>query len=248
MQLVDVTEDLRKAVERAEVSNGMALVFSPHTTCAVVINESESGFVADFDLLSRVPGLLVLHDLVLHHARAAQFLEAKEVRDWRTNPGSVEARERAQGVLDAWRAELEYSYPRAGARLFAAHLGTVGDLLPYAYPLFRIPVEASRFTAVHNRFMADAIRDELPEAPVAVVPMPASRVPVDAAGVRALRARLGRLRSIGDGRYAIELAPADRPEALVAELRAHGATLVSVLPLGTTLEDVFVQSVREGSS
>ncbi len=159
----------------------------------LVVYQMGNGRLHDFlyDLVSRVPGLLVLHDLVLHHARAAQFLEAKEVRDWRTNPGSVEARERAQGVLDAWRAELEYSYPRAGARLFAAHLGTVGDLLPYAYPLFRIPVEASRFTAVHNRFMADAIRDELPEAPVAVVPMPASRVPVDAAGVRALRARLG---------------------------------------------------------
>jgi glycosyltransferase involved in cell wall biosynthesis len=144
-----------------------------------------------YDLVSRVPGLLVLHDLVLHHARAAQFLEARPVRAWRENPGSVEAREGARGVLDAWRAELEYSYPRAGARLFAAHLGTVGDLLPYAYPLFRIPVEASRFTAVHNRFMADAIRDELPKAPVAHVPMPVSRVPVDAAAVRALRGRLG---------------------------------------------------------
>jgi glycosyltransferase involved in cell wall biosynthesis len=144
-----------------------------------------------YDLVSRVPGLLVLHDLVLHHARAAQFLEARPVRAWRENPGSVEAREGARGVLDAWRAELEYSYPRAGARLFAAHLGTVGDLLPYAYPLFRIPVEASRFTAVHNRFMADAIREELPKAPVAHVPMPVSRVPVDAAAVRALRGRLG---------------------------------------------------------
>ena len=31
-------------------------------------------------VLSRVPGLLVLHDLVLHHARAAQFLEPQAVR------------------------------------------------------------------------------------------------------------------------------------------------------------------------
>jgi glycosyltransferase involved in cell wall biosynthesis len=144
-----------------------------------------------YDLVSRVPGLLVLHDLVLHHARAAQFLEAEAVRAWRASPASVAARERAAPVLAAWRAELEYSYPGAGERLFATQLGTVGDLLPYAYPLFRIPVEASRLVAVHNRFMAEAIREEVPEVPVECVPMPVARVALDAAAVGELRARLG---------------------------------------------------------
>jgi glycosyltransferase involved in cell wall biosynthesis len=144
-----------------------------------------------YDLVSRVPGLLVLHDLVLHHARAAQFLEAEPVRAWRANPASVAARERAAPVLEAWRAELAYAYPAAGARLFAVQLGTVGDLLPYAYPLFRIPVEASRLVAVHNRFMAEAILEEVPDARVECAPMPVSRVAVDAGAVRELRARLG---------------------------------------------------------
>jgi len=144
-----------------------------------------------YDLVSRLPGLLVLHDLVLHHARAARFLEADEVRAWHADPGSVAARDRAAPVLEAWRAELAYSYPDAGERLFAAQLGTVGELLPYAYPLFRIPVEASRLVAVHNRFMAAAIREELEQAEVACAPMPVSRVAVDADAVRALRARLG---------------------------------------------------------
>ncbi len=144
-----------------------------------------------YDLVSRVPGLLVLHDLVLHHARAAQFLEAEPVRAWRANPTSVVAKQRAQPVLEAWRAELEYAYPGEGARLFAVQLGTVGDLLPYAYPLFRIPVEASRLVAVHNSFMAEAIRAEVPDARVECAPIPISRVEVDAAAVRELRARLG---------------------------------------------------------
>jgi secondary thiamine-phosphate synthase enzyme len=47
-QLIDVTDDVLAAVERAGVRNGMALVYSPHTTCAVVINEQESGFLDDF--------------------------------------------------------------------------------------------------------------------------------------------------------------------------------------------------------
>jgi len=48
-QFVDMTDDLRDMVERSGVANGMALVYSPHTTCAVVINERESGFIQDFN-------------------------------------------------------------------------------------------------------------------------------------------------------------------------------------------------------
>jgi secondary thiamine-phosphate synthase enzyme len=47
-QLVDVTDEVQDVVDRAAVVNGMALVYSPHTTCAVVINERESGFAEDF--------------------------------------------------------------------------------------------------------------------------------------------------------------------------------------------------------
>ena len=35
-QLIDLTDDLMAAVRHAEVANGMALVYSPHTTCAIV--------------------------------------------------------------------------------------------------------------------------------------------------------------------------------------------------------------------
>jgi secondary thiamine-phosphate synthase enzyme len=54
-QLIDLTEDVRSAVRRAQITNGMALVYSPHTTCAIVINEKESGFAADFaELLAEI--------------------------------------------------------------------------------------------------------------------------------------------------------------------------------------------------
>ncbi len=144
-----------------------------------------------YDLLSRVPGLLVLHDLVLHHARAAQFLESEAVRAWRASPASLAAKQTAEPVLDAWRDELEYAYPGRGERLHAVQLGTVGDLLPYGYPLFRIPVEASRAVAVHNRFMAEAIREEVPGVAVQCAPMPMSRIDVPVGAARELRARLG---------------------------------------------------------
>src|SRR5919204_4984600 len=47
-QFIDITADVLSAVEKSEVENGTVVVYSPHTTCAVVINEPESGFMDDF--------------------------------------------------------------------------------------------------------------------------------------------------------------------------------------------------------
>jgi len=152
-------------------------------------NGTEHAF--QYDLLPRLPGLLVLHDLVLHHSRARAFLDAPEVRAYAAEPSSTARRDAAQAPLAAYGAELAGSYPAQAERLAAVQLGTVGDLLPYAYPLFRLPVEASRATAVHNGFMADAVRAEVPDAEVVQVAMPMTRVDVAEGRVRALRDRLG---------------------------------------------------------
>jgi glycosyltransferase involved in cell wall biosynthesis len=143
-----------------------------------------------YEPLARVPGLLVLHDLVLHHARARSFLEAPEVHAYRAEPSRPDRRAAAAVALAAYREELAHSYPAQAARLADAHLHTAGRLLPYAYPLFRLPVEASRLTAVHNGFMARAVREEAPEAEVALVAHPVERFEVDAEDVRRTRRRL----------------------------------------------------------
>jgi glycosyltransferase involved in cell wall biosynthesis len=144
-----------------------------------------------YDRLPRVPGLLVLHDLVLHHARARMFLESDAVRAYRASPSDPRRREAALPELDAYRAEVAHAYPGRAERLARVQLSTVGRLLPYAYPLFRLPVESSRVTAVHNEYMACAIRDEVPDAAVRVVPMPVRRQPVAAEARERTRLRYG---------------------------------------------------------
>jgi glycosyltransferase involved in cell wall biosynthesis len=146
---------------------------------------------AVYDLLPRLPGLLVLHDLVLHHSRAGMFLDSAEARAYASDPSSPRLREAAQRSLRAYAGELAYVYPAQAGRLEHVFLGTVGTLLPYAYPLFRIPVEAARLTAVHNDFMGDAVRAEVPDAEVARIPMAAEGVAVTPDAVTALRARHG---------------------------------------------------------
>ncbi len=51
------------------------------------------------------------------------------------------------------------------------------------------------------------------------------------------------LRPLSLGRYTIQVPPDDKPERLMAELRARGAMVESLQPLRDTLEDYFVRQV-----
>lgn len=144
-----------------------------------------------YDLLARLPGLLVLHDLVLHHSRARMFLESAAARAYAADPSSATLRDAALTALQGYRDELAHSYPDVAERLAETHLNTVGTLLPYAYPLFRLPVEAARRVVVHNEFMARTLRADVPQVPVVRVPMPMRRRIVDPKDVLDLRSRLG---------------------------------------------------------
>jgi glycosyltransferase involved in cell wall biosynthesis len=161
----------------------------------VVVHQLGNGAAHAFQYepLLRFPGLLVLHDLVLHHARARAFLDSEAARAYAADPTSAERRAAAAPALKAYADEVAYSYPHQAGRLSQAHLGTTGRLLPYAYPLFRIPVEASRLVAVHNDYMAEAVRTEVPSAEVVRVVMPATPAIVRAEARDDARRQLGLL-------------------------------------------------------
>ena len=159
----------------------------------LVIYQLGNGPAHDFlyPLLARVPGLVVLHDLVLHHSRARTFLDSPEAAAYRANPGDALVGDAAARVRERYRSELRYSYPDQADRLFEAQLGTVGPLLPYAYPLCRVPLEAARLVAAHNDFMVRAIEEEAPGAAAVRIPMAVAGRPVGAYPVASLRARYG---------------------------------------------------------
>jgi secondary thiamine-phosphate synthase enzyme len=49
----DITDEVNEAVTESGISEGIACVYSPHTTCCVRINEFETGFIEDFSELLR---------------------------------------------------------------------------------------------------------------------------------------------------------------------------------------------------
>ena len=65
-EFLDLTDDLRRAVKDSGITDGAAIAFCAHTTCALLINEWEDGAMADFrrHLTELVPhdGVYYQHD------------------------------------------------------------------------------------------------------------------------------------------------------------------------------------------
>jgi secondary thiamine-phosphate synthase enzyme len=63
---LDLTEELHRAVKDSGVTDGAAIAFCAHTTCALLINEWEEGAMADFrrQMTQMVPheGVYYAHD------------------------------------------------------------------------------------------------------------------------------------------------------------------------------------------
>lgn len=197
--VVDVFHD-QSSVDAAALPDGLSLYAAnslparhaaqPYDLAVYQLGNSPV-HAAVYDLLPRVPGLVVLHDFVLHHARAGQFLDAPEVRAYAAAPARVDLRDAARAAWQGYLDELAYTYPQQAERLAAVQLETVGRLLPYSYPLVRLPLEAARAVVVHNAFMAAAVHAEAPDTPVWRVPMPMVAQPVTPEARHALRTRLG---------------------------------------------------------
>ncbi|MEI6668552.1 MAG: glycosyltransferase family 4 protein [Acidobacteriota bacterium] len=100
----------------------------------------------------RYPGLVVIHDGQLHHARAASLIEG--------------------GRFDQYRAEFSYCHPRAPRALHEVVIAGLGEAIPsiyYDHPMIRIPVEAASIAAVHNALLADELSAACPGATVVAI-------------------------------------------------------------------------------
>lgn len=51
IEFIDITEEVKEIVKASGVANGQVLVFSPHATASVAINENEALLLQDFQRL-----------------------------------------------------------------------------------------------------------------------------------------------------------------------------------------------------
>jgi glycosyltransferase involved in cell wall biosynthesis len=99
--------------------------------------------------LFRYPGLAVLHDTRLHHARAAALLRTGRVADY--------------------RVEFAANHPALSQDLAELAPRGFDNQIYYSWPMTRLIVRASRMVAVHCRSIADELREENPGARIEVV-------------------------------------------------------------------------------
>ncbi len=119
--LVDITREVEEAVSESGVSNGMCLVYAPHATAAIVVNEHESGLMKD--ILRKVQNLFPrgagwLHDRIDDNAHA--HLGSALISSSRIFP--VRGRRLVRGT---WQNIflLEMDGPRASRRVVIEVLG-----------------------------------------------------------------------------------------------------------------------------
>jgi secondary thiamine-phosphate synthase enzyme len=78
LSVSDITDEVEAAVAESGISDGLACVFTPHTTCAIRINEWESGLFDDFVGVARA--LVPLDRYYAHDdwTRRTENVEPKE--------------------------------------------------------------------------------------------------------------------------------------------------------------------------
>jgi glycosyltransferase involved in cell wall biosynthesis len=103
--------------------------------------------------LTRYPGLVILHDGQLHHARGRMLLQRWKPRQ------------------DDYRREFWFNHPDANRDVGELGINGLLGSLTYLWPMLRLVVESSRCIIVHNGWLAEQIREVHAHTPVEVVAM-----------------------------------------------------------------------------
>src|SRR5262245_6572769 len=93
--------------------------------------------------LARYPGLAVLHDPRLHHARARQLL--------------------ASGRSDDYRRELLYDHPDITPDFAEYAIAGLGGTIYYFWSMIGVVMRTARMVAVYNPRVAAELRDAYPD-------------------------------------------------------------------------------------
>src|SRR5262245_18577610 len=117
--------------------------------------------------LAAYPGLAVLHDARLHHARARALLN--------------------QNRVEAYRAEFRFDHPDAPPDVTEYAVEGLGGPIHYLWPMLRVVMDAARVVAVHNARVAAELTQAYPSAALETIRMGVPDLSVrasDAARVR----------------------------------------------------------------
>jgi glycosyltransferase involved in cell wall biosynthesis len=120
--------------------------------------------------LARYPGLVVLHDARLHHARARCLLSRNRIAEYRD--------------------EFRYDHPATDPAVTQYAIEGLGGPVYYLWPMVRVIVDSARVVAVHSPWVAAELHERFPSARVETVRMGVPAIPTTT-DVTRVRKRLG---------------------------------------------------------
>ncbi len=108
-QLIDITSDIRKAVRSSDILEGLCMVYVPHTTAAITINESADPSVA-------IDIMMVLNEVIPWKAdyRHLEGNSPAHIKSTLVGASEVIAIENGSLVLGTWQGIFfcEFDGPR----------------------------------------------------------------------------------------------------------------------------------------
>jgi glycosyltransferase involved in cell wall biosynthesis len=117
--------------------------------------------------LTAYPGLVVLHDARLHHARARQLLREKR--------------------FDHYRQEFWFDHPGTTRDVVEYAVEGLGGPIYYFWSMLRVVMQTARAIAVHNARVAETLRAEYADAAIDTIRMGVPAIPTDAPARTAAR-------------------------------------------------------------
>jgi glycosyltransferase involved in cell wall biosynthesis len=121
--------------------------------------------------LARFPGLVVVHDPTLHHARARLLLGRRR--------------------FDDYRREFQFDHPDANRDVVEYAVEGLGGPIYYFWSMLRAVMKSARLVAVHNERVAADLREEFPQTPVETIHLGIDATETSAASRAAVRTALG---------------------------------------------------------
>jgi hypothetical protein len=117
--------------------------------------------------LTAFPGLVVLHDARLHHARARRLLKDRR--------------------YDDYRRELAYDHPDARTEVAEYAVEGLSGSIYYFWSMLRVVMQTARLVAVHNPRVAGDLQSEYPGTALETIAMGVSPIAADPAARRLVR-------------------------------------------------------------
>jgi glycosyltransferase involved in cell wall biosynthesis len=121
--------------------------------------------------LARFPGLVVVHDPTLHHARARLLLGRRR--------------------FDDYRREFQFDHPDANRDVVEYAVEGLGGPIYYFWSMLPAVMKTARLVAVHNERVAADLREEFPQTPVEAIHLGIDAMQTSVASRAAVRAALG---------------------------------------------------------